>query len=231
MLPAVLSQLTRLPLAQIIVVVNGSTDRTLQAASRYNEVTVVHYPQALGHDIGRSIGAKLADTEILLFLDADIAISAEALIPFIRSIDRGTDVALNDITPFVGRFAVRDSVSILKEFLNRSLGRDDLRMNSMTAVPFALSRHAVDVIGASKLTVPPMAHALAIQNGLRVETAGQINVISSNKLRQSNMGLSNPVSRMITGDHWEALHEVMKLQGSRLHYPDLFRDRSKIAEN
>lgn len=230
-LPLVLSQLIRLPLTQLILVVNGSTDQTLDVARACQQATVVYYPEALGHDVGRSIGAKLTDAEILLFLDADIVVKAESLLPFVRSIDRGADVALNDITPFVGSFAKRDGVSIMKEFLNCSLGRDDLRMNSMTAVPFALSRHALETIGADRLAVPPLAHALAIQFGLHVETAGKINVIRRNKLRKENTGQLNPVSRLIIGDHWEALHEVMMQQGSRLQYPDLFRDRETMKDD
>ena len=224
-LPSVLAELDRLPFAQKIIVVNGSTDRTLDAARSCKDAQVVCYPDPLGHDVGRAVGARLADADILFFLDGDIVIDAAEIIPFIQAIERGYDGALNDITPFVGRFDRRDAVSILKEFLNRSLGREDLGLGSLTAVPHALSRRAVETLGAAKLAVPPLAQALAVKHGLRIGTAGSIDVIAHNRKHEGNVGIVNPVSRMIIGDHLEALHYLLGQEGSRLRFPDWIRER------
>lgn len=226
-LPKVLKQIDRLPFHQIIIVVNGSTDGTLEAARRCERAQILHYPEPLGHDVGRAIGAQLSSSEIVLFLDGDMVIPAESLIPFVQAVDRGLDVALNDISPFVGRFHQRDSVTILKEFVNRVQRRDDLKMNSLTAVPHALSRRALDTIGCFRLAVPPLAQAVAIRRGLRVGTAASIDVISWNRQRKENVGAMNPVSEMITGDHWEAMAYLLKGEGDRLKFPDWIRDRKK----
>jgi hypothetical protein len=224
-LPAIIEQLDRLPFSQKIIVVNGSSDRTLDIARSCRDAQVVYYPEPLGHDVGRAIGAKLADADILFFLDGDIVIDAEDMIPFVHAIDQGYDVALNDITPYVGRFDRRDAVTILKEFLNRSLNREDLKLSSLTAVPHAISRRAVETVGAAKLAVPPLAQALAVKHGLRVGMAGSIDVIAQNRKREGNVGDVNPVSRMIIGDHLEAMQYLLEREGSRLRFPDWIRDR------
>jgi hypothetical protein len=226
----VLEQLCRMPLHEIIIVVNGSTDNSFNLAREFPVSTIIHYPNSLGHDVGRSIGAKISESEMLLFLDADIPIKAEQLLPFIRSIDKGADVALNNITPYIGPFSERDGVTIIKEFLNRVLGRPDLEANSLTAIPHILSRQSIKKIGFQNLMVPPKAHALAIKKGLQICAPASVNVLSSNKNHLQNTGLVNPVSTLIVGDHLEAMHILMETQSARLGFQDNNRKRSLFTE-
>ncbi|MDF2715177.1 MAG: glycosyl transferase family 2, partial [Paenibacillus sp.] len=148
---------------------------------------------------------------------------------YIHAVERGADVALNDITPYIDVFAGRDPVTIVKEMLNRSLGREDLHANSLTAVPHALSRKAIDTIGCANLMVPPKAQALAVRNGLRIETAMSVDVISKNRVRDKNSGRDNPVSHLIIGDHLEALELLMRTDGARLHSADHIRNRKVLG--
>lgn len=228
-IPGVLEQLARLPLDETVVVVNGSADQTFWSTRNLSGGIVVHVMRPLGHDVGRALGAKLLRTDIVLFLDGDFPIYAEHLVPFLYAVDRGADVALNDITPFIDVFSSRDPVTIVKELLNRALGRSDLAANSMTAVPHALSRKAIETIGCPNLIVPPKAQALAIRRGLRVETAGSVDVISKNRVRDKNSGRDNPVSHLIVGDHLEALGQLMSLEGARLTAADTIRNRSVLG--
>jgi glycosyltransferase involved in cell wall biosynthesis len=224
-LPTIMAELRRMPLDECVIVINGSSDASFPIARESPNAVIVHYDQPLGHDVGRAMGAKLANAEIIVFLDGDMPVHAEQLIPFIEAIDQGTDVALNNITPYLGIFAHRDSVSVMKEFLNRSLGRPDLAANSMTAIPHALSRQALQMIGCTQLAVPPVAHALAIRGGLKVSAPASIDVISGNRQRLNNAGLHNEVAGLIIGDHVEALARLTMLSGSRLLIPDQMRDR------
>jgi hypothetical protein len=226
----VLSELRRLPLHDMVVVVNGSSDQSFEVARTCSDSTILHYAAPLGHDVGRAVGAKFTDAEIILFLDGDFAIQAEQLISYIYAIEKGADVVLNEITPFLGRFDERDGVTIMKEFLNRVLGRPDLKANSLTAVPHALSRRAVEVIGVANLAVPPKAQALAIKKGLRVQAGRSINVITTNRMRKMNSGKSNPVAELIIGDHLEAVKSLMEDGAVRLAYADNIRDRQLLKE-
>ncbi|MGO4791469.1 glycosyltransferase family A protein [Paenibacillus sp. 2KB_20] len=220
-----LEQLHRLPLHEIIFVVNGSTDESFEMIRNQSKAIIVHYKQALGHDVGRAVGAKLADSDILLFLDGDVPILAEHLVPFIDAIEQGSDIALNDISPWIGMFSKRDYVTIVKEFINRSMGRADLEANSLTAVPHAIKKEAAQIIGYANLSVPPKAQVIALEKGLKINAPASVDVITKNRLRARNVGLQNAVSNLIIGDHIEALKTAFDLKGSRLSFSDQIRQR------
>ncbi|WP_229106411.1 glycosyltransferase family 2 protein [Paenibacillus sp. 1001270B_150601_E10] len=224
----VLQEINRLAVDEMIVVVNGSTDRTLEEARVVSpHATIVHYPERVGHDVGRSIGAKLAKADAVLFVDSDIPIPAEQLAALLWSITQGVDVALNNLSPLLPPFAKQDSISHCKQWLNACLGRSDLEANSLTAVPHALSRKAIDTIGIEALCVPPRAQALALLHGLRTEAPTTIDVITHNQVRQTNTGTNNQVAQLILGDHLEALHTICNWKGSSLD--ELQHSRRRIA--
>ncbi|MWC28659.1 glycosyltransferase family 2 protein [Paenibacillus sp. MMS18-CY102] len=225
-LPLVLNELGKLPLAETIVVLNGCTDNSFSNVRSFPGVTVVHYAEKLGHDVGRSIGARLTKSDIVLFVDGDFRIGADQLRAFLVAVDRGADVALNNITPYLPLFRDWDDVTRLKAFLNLSMGRPDLLANSMTSVPHALSRRAINVIGSSLLAVPPKAQAAALREGLAIRTACAVNVFGPNRLRGNNVGANNDMSRLIVGDHVEALKHVMEKDGRRLAHLDTMRQRA-----
>ncbi|CAM3294726.1 MULTISPECIES: glycosyltransferase family 2 protein [Paenibacillus] len=230
-LPAVLRELKRLPFHEIIVVVNGSQDGSFAAARSFDGVIVVHIAERLGHDVARGIGAKLSTGDFVLFIDGDMPVSAHLLSAFLVAADRGVDVALNDIMPLLPAFDRQDEVTRCKTFLNRMMGRDDLEANSMTAVPHALSRRAIEMIGYDNLAVPPKAQTLAIRAGLRIQAVQTVDVLSVNRRRTLNRGRDNPVARLIIGDHIEALMEAMKSAGTRLQWGQVSRDEFAIRRN
>ncbi|RPK23352.1 hypothetical protein EDO6_05693 [Paenibacillus xylanexedens] len=205
----VLLQLKRLPLTDIIVVLNGTTDDSLKQVLRQPGLTVIYEPDRAGHDVGRALGVKMTDAETVLFVDGDMVVSAEQLAPFLFAVDRGQDVALNNLTSLLPAFAGQDEVSRIKAYLNRTLGRADLGSNSMTAVPHALSRRMIQTVKPASLAVPPKAQSLAIQHGMNVSAPSQVDVIRSNRLRPGNTGSGNDVAKLIIGDHLEALATLL----------------------
>lgn len=207
-----LDQVTRLKPLEIIVVLNGCSDHSFQRTRQCCQATIVHVPESAGHDVGRSLGAKLSRGDILLFLDGDMVIPARQMSLFAEAVDSGVDVALNNLDHLLPPFALSDAVTRCKMYLNAVLGRNDLGVSSMTAVPHALSRKALERIGYRELMVPPKAHALSIIRQLRVEKAGTVNVIKHNRLRQSNTGAGNAMEQLIAGDHAEALAQVLAEQ-------------------
>lgn len=226
-LAQVIVQLKRLPLTEIVVVLNGTTDQSLEQVLTHSRVTLVYEPNRAGHDVGRAIGAKVTTAETVLFVDGDMVIPAEQLAPFLYAVDRGDDVALNDLSSLLPAFARQDEVTRMKAYLNRTLGRADLQSNSLTAVPHALSRRMIQAVHPESLVVPPKAQALAIQHGLRVTAPSQVDVIRSNRLRSTNVGSGNPVAKLIIGDHLEAIAEWLNLAGQEVLAPKL--SRSEVA--
>ncbi|MCK8490131.1 glycosyltransferase [Paenibacillus sp. MBLB2552] len=227
-LPAVVAELRKLPLQEIIVVLNGCNDGSFTAVDRDPRITRLSFPERLGHDVGRAIGAAAATGDILLFTDGDLSVAAEDLAAFLIAIDQGEDLALNDLSPYLPPFSQQDEVTRCKAFLNLALGRPDLKANSLTAVPNALSRRFLRTVGTAALIVPPKAQALALARGLKAVAPISVDVIRKNRIRTSNSGTGNAVAQMIVGDHIEALGEVMKTEGVRLRFTTL--GRSELAK-
>lgn len=210
--------------AEVLVIVNGSTDGTASEAERAG-ARVLHYTEALGHDAGRRVGAASARGQILLFTDADILIPAEHLAPFVQAVLNGVDVALNNYNGPVTRSPVHPVVEA-KHMLNSLLSRSDLGGASMTAIPHALSRQALEIIGISSLEIPPLAHAKAIFGGLRVQAVHHVPVGKWNAVRSTKRGGADLLSQVVLNDHLEAIRWMTDTRGPRGGYPDLQRVRS-----
>lgn len=224
----VLEEAKRLHPNEIIVVVNGSTDRTEHIAEKFG-AKVVHFAEPLGHDVGRAVGAMESGGDVLLFLDGDIAISARKLRPFVKACRVGADIALNNVNGFYNSVKMIDSVSLAKQYLNRMIDASRLGFASMTAVPHAVRREAVERIGHRYLAVPPLFYTMAIVNGLKVELAEGVNVFESNRRRKTNAKGGNSVGQLILGDHAEALQWLQATIGPRVYFEDEIRKRELIT--
>lgn len=158
---------------------NGSTDESEQIAKNMGAKTIV-YKNALGHDVGRTIGAEVAKGDIILFVDGDFSIKAYDLYPFARAIADGLDVALNKSED---EKSLSHSVQAWKFLLNEMNDRGDLWMSSLTAVPHAISKQAINKIGAHILSSPPMAMLKCFQNQLSIASVHDVNVNKQNRFR------------------------------------------------
>jgi glycosyltransferase involved in cell wall biosynthesis len=213
------------PSAEIIVVINGSTDGSDQIA-RHMGTRVISFKKALGHDVGRSIGARKARGDIILFMDGDIVIPASKLRTFIRAVEQGADVALNKYLGATRRKHLH-SVELSKRALNTVLFRPDLRSASMTTIPHALSRKALKSIGAENLSVPPKAQAIAAYKGLNIQAVQYVEVGKSNP-RKRKQFRKDPLERLIVGDHLEAIHWYIEKTDHRGNRSDLNRMREMV---
>ncbi|MFD0694213.1 glycosyltransferase family 2 protein [Paenibacillus sp. GCM10027628] len=214
------------PSTEVVVVVNGSRDGTGHIARRMG-ARVVTFKKPLGHDVGRAIGAMHAKGNILLFTDADIVISARDLKPFIRAIERGVDVALNSYTGHVHTDRVHPVV-LAKHALNLALARPDLRGSSMTTIPHAISRKALERIEAQNLSVPPLAQTIAIRKGLDLKKVHEVDVGRVNPRKRRGFKV-DPLRNLIVGDHLEAIEWLLNETNERGQQTDLSRDRSFVG--
>lgn len=207
---------------EVIVVANGSTDGTGKVAESLG-AKVLYYPEPLGHDVGRSIGAKEARGRILLFTDGDIVIPTNQLMPLVKAVENGVDIALNSYLGPIDKMNVH-GVVLAKHALNIALSRPELKGASMTTIPHALSRKAVETIGCEHLAVPPKAQAIGICRGLDVRTVHYIEVGRANPKRRRIQG-SDPLEGLIVGDHLEAIEWYIGATNERGNKPDLSRAR------
>lgn len=232
----VITQIALCPLIEeVLVVVNGDGDRTAELAraaipSGHPRVLVREIPEALGHDVGRSVAAAWALSRgagALVFLDADFPVHAADLAPFARAVDQGIDLGLNGLSPLLSGWAGQGPTASARSALNAFLGRPDLGLDGLVAVPHALSRRAVETVGPAALAVPPRAYALALLAGLTVRVVHTVNVICVNRpsLERPRTRSTKEMAEMILGDHLEAIVEVVSRRGPRGGFGDLGRRR------
>lgn len=216
------------PRSETIVVANGSTDGTPELAEKCG-ARLIRIPEPLGHDVGRRVGAEAAAGQVLLFVDADMIMPARELQPFVQAILSGVDVALNGYSGPVQRREVHPVV-LAKHVLNSLLLRADLKGASLTAVPHALSRKALEWIRPEALEVPPLALTKAILLGLKVQVVHTVEVGRRNPMRTRRKEQGkwvDPLTRLVAGDHLEAVEWLIKQQGARGGYSDLGRQRGR----
>lgn len=206
-LPSLIREVLRLEPGEIIVIVNGSTDRTAQKALQEG-AKVIEFKESLGTDCGRAIGSFYAKGDILLFLDADILLTAAELFRFASTVAQGSDLALNDRNYLLNGGGVTNPVVSAIYSLNMSLGRKDIGASSLTSVPFAISRRGLQTIGYECLQCPPRALAACLLQGLKPILADRVQLEKRNRVRPekhfAGAGLT-PAASQIIGDHIEAL--------------------------
>ncbi|WP_238996757.1 glycosyltransferase family 2 protein [Paenibacillus pinistramenti] len=212
------------PQSEIIVIANGCTDGSARLARRLG-VHVYEYPEPLGHDVPRAVGARMAKGEVLLFIDGDMIVPAEDLRLFVRHILSGGDIALNSYSGPVHSRQTHPVVSA-KHTLNMLLERPDLKGASLTAVPHALSRRAAEMLGADLLSNPPLALAQAVLKGIEVTPVHEVNAGRLNRSRR-RAGQDDLLIPLLVGDHMEAIGLILENRGLRGGFSDLERIREK----
>lgn len=199
---ALLQQVEKLHPKEIIMILHGSNEQSIEILlnSQFPSHTTIIYPFPLGEELWRSIGAKEATGDVWLFLDGSEMILTEDLSPFVHACYGGADIALRKSNAS----SVTGTVNLACAFFNHLLEQQQLGVSSMTVLPFAMKKKAASLVGIDQLVVPPLAQAIAIRNGLRVETVplkwyfdhGGKNVTPS-RSRQKEM--------TCLGDHLEAV--------------------------
>lgn len=196
----VIAEARKLEPLEIIVMINGSTDQS-EAYAKEQGVKTLVYDERLGHDCGRAAGALAAMGDILLFIDGDFVLSAQELYPFASAVASGVDVALNVCED---EEKLTHVVQGWKYVLNETIGRKDLLMSSMTAVPHAISRECLEKIKPESLAVPPFAQIKAIIEGFHVQAVHHVDVNKFNRFRYSehlSLKSHSPTAELIIQDH------------------------------
>ncbi|MFC5702242.1 hypothetical protein ACFPVX_13145 [Cohnella faecalis] len=217
---SVMEQLTALPLDEIVVILYGPADGKFYRAKGYANTIVVFMPELTDADVGRALGANLADAETVLLVDGNAPVPAERLAEMLEMTDGRADITLADTPDNDSTFIRRNAVLRFQEFLNATLDRPELRTNSFSQLPLALSRHALNTLGAAVLTVPTVAHAMALLKGLKI---GLVRVSDVSPVQRENALAKS------AGDHMEAWREAMSVRGGRLEFADTYRNRSVLG--
>lgn len=229
---SVIQEVKKAGVDEIIVVANGAGVKTIKQAKLEN-VIVVKFSKELGQNVARAIGAMHATADICLFVDGDFAIPAKQLIPFLRAIEDGSDVVLNDLQCLLDMFHPADPVSMGNYFVNLVAKRPDLWNNSLTAVPHAMNKKVIEKIGYDSLVIPPLAQMKAILEGFSIAAVGLVDVIKTNRVRLEQYEFVNgsiPAFEHIFGDQLEAIAYLLQYTDERGGFTDGDRDREIIQQ-
>lgn len=210
---SVIFEVQKLKPFEIIVIVNGSTDKT-EGLAKGCGATVISYEEALGNDTGRAVGAFFAKGDILLFIDGDFLISSYDLLPFVQSIQNGTDLALNKLDYYYMYRLPYSIVTACKYAINLACNRKDLGMGSTIAVPHAFSRKCIHTIGFNSLLSPTLSQVKTILAGFHVQNVHSVDVDKINRVRPekhfSKEGCLSLATQQIIGDHIEAISYLIE---------------------
>lgn len=215
---AVIQEIRKLEPLEIIIVVNGTTDNTEEIAKKCG-VTVITYQEALGNDTGRAVGAYFAKGDILLFIDGDFLISSTDLLPFVRNVQNGVDLALNKLEHYHLYRIPYSIVTACKYAANLACNRKDLGMGSTIAIPHAFSRNCINKIGFDALVSPVYSQVKTIVEGFNVKLVHSVGVDKMNRVRPEKHFSKNgelPLAiQQIIGDHIEGISYLINQKGKR----------------
>jgi len=99
------------PESRVLVVDDGSTDTTKGVCAQHN-VDVVHHPSSMGNGAAIKSGARLVDSEIIVFMDADGQHKPDDIRHLLERLEEGYDMV-------VGARQPGSQASIFRHLANR----------------------------------------------------------------------------------------------------------------
>jgi len=218
----VLNRLLQLPLENIIPVINGCTDNTLEEVLRIRNPRIcpVFFTESLGIDVPRAVGtcyALMLNANGVLFVDGDMTGDfRHHLSKLLEALGQGVDLALVNCYPYItNRQKLASLVLNFRGRLNRELGLfRDLGLASPTHGPHGVSRKLLEQVEISALATPPLELAQAKKKNLRIKVVTSIpHSLLSSPVRER--GHARKVAHTIVGDCLQALCFAKGLEPSR----------------
>jgi len=209
------------PFTEVIVVCPGLTTLTPKKALGAG-VKVVYTGAAITYDEGRAIGAAHARGDILLFLDERVVASHALLKKYVTAATNGPDIVITNFSadpPNRKQPAHRTAARLL----NHLLGKPELGTGSMSFVPYAIKKSAMEQIGHHALCNPPLALAYAVKLELSTTSILPVPALQWSTGTVPGMKKRTPA---ILQDHAEAIRFLTHEKGTRGGLPD--GDRYRI---
>lgn len=210
---AVLQNLIPCNFHKIILVANGCNDGTEEIALRSplkNQLEILPFPEPLGLDIPRAIGAAYAQRyqpQGLVFLDGDMNGQITGLLlKLLQKIKRGVDLALTNCYPTLKQTSdLALKVLEYRKKVNEKLGLfSQIGYASPSHGPHALSAHLLAQIPIKILAIPPLTLAFAAKNNFKIEIAATFShELLGSQIRSAEH--AENIADTIIGDCLEAL--------------------------
>lgn len=197
----------------IILVANGCNDFTEKkalAAAQGLELELLSFPEPLGIDIPRAVGAAYAQKyhpKGIVFVDGDM--TGEITIPIqqlLKGLSQGLDLALTNCYPYFYQCCdLADSVKKYREVVNKRLHLyNKIGLATPSHGPHAISANLLSKIPNEFLAVPPLVLCFAAINNFKINVAATIpHELLGSKIRSAEH--ADNIADTIIGDCKQAL--------------------------
>lgn len=221
----VLQNLGTLPVDHIILVANGSRDKTLQEVLelRLPKLQIIYFHECLGIDVPRALGAKVSlslGSDVIIFVDGDmVGTFNENLMELADAIlCRHLDMALTNCYPSPPRHIERYNPTFQWRLnLNKELGIDKkIGLSTPAHGPHAISRRLLETIPVRELAIPPVPLALARMHKLKIDIATTIPHYRLGSSIKSRIH-TNKIIDTIVGDCLEGIAVFQAQSRTRQH--------------
>ncbi|WP_213581440.1 hypothetical protein [Paenibacillus sp. J2TS4] len=218
LLHSVLDELQKLSLNEIILVLRCKDDALSARLLSHSSSPVIVCEELENDDQARAAGARISSSDIILFLYPDRVIPADHLVQLIFVIASGADLALRDRnrSAFHRPFHIRNEDTVIREFVRMTLGRKDIEAHTLSVLPYALSRTAVERIGYDRLAEPFHALTDAIRLEMNIQSLASDGLPQISEEKQGELRINGLLA---------SLRAAMDLRGPRLRFRDSVRLR------
>nr|PZN06007.1 MAG: glycosyl transferase family 2 [Bacillota bacterium] len=210
----VLETLSKTAVDRILVVLNGSSDGTLEEISKKNipNVDLLVFDEPLGYDIPRAVGALYAlkiDADCVIFTDGDMTGDLKPVIDkLIESILlKKADLAMTLCIPNgIRQNKIAKELYSFRKLFNRRLGiYEKVSVAIPSHGPCAVSKDLIKLADIRDFAVPPVISAFAVKNSLLIEAPV---TIRSSELGSKERGFfhARKIADTIIGDIIEAMN-------------------------
>ncbi|MDW7652004.1 MAG: glycosyl transferase family 2, partial [Bacillota bacterium] len=210
---------------RIFVILNGSNRPTrMEVESVYKKnkgmITLVSFKEALGIDVPRAIGAKLAyscNSPYALFVDGDLVgeITKELSAFLTRGARLHLDLALMNCYPHCTESNLQEPMFYFRRLLNKELGLyQELGIATPSHGPHIVSKRMLAAVPWPDFCIPPTLLVHAVWHKLRIGIAADIpHLLLGSSLKSGTH--SQRICDTIAGDCLEALYMSRNLSRSR----------------
>ncbi len=222
---AVLRHLLNLKIDNIVVILNGSRDNTLQEIKKIKagNLEVIFFRDSLGIDVPRALGAKYAysnGAHHVLFVDGDMVgdISNELHCLIQNTIKKDLDLGMTNCYPNISaKNYLTRQITFFRQLLNREIGLlDKIGISIPSHGPHMVSRRLLTRVPFEELAVPPVEMVLAYMENLSIGISVEIpHCLLGSSIK--NYYHNQMITRTIAGDCLEALSVYQQRPRSRVY--------------
>ncbi|QRG70347.1 glycosyltransferase family 2 protein [Brevibacillus choshinensis] len=219
-----LENIKQLNLTAEVIVVCPASARISVPQAHSSWVHVIPTDSSQTYDDSRAQGAYHAKGDVVLFLDERAIVAPALLKKYVTDIQNGADIVLTGAEPVRANKRLNPPRNAYR-LLNHLLGLHELGSSTMSKIPYACNRKALEILGHDGLRTPPLGLVRAVEAKLKIVKVSPLPAIAWSRDLQ---GIGKKGTRQILQDHAIAIQSILQVVGKRGGLPDGERYRGLL---